>query len=308
MLFFKPNVDKLRKKRDTKGLDRVIRDSRLPESLRLDAVRALAEFGLDQSQALRDAAADVSLPTSIRQNAALAVGHILIQQNQTDGFIESKQAQNLRFLIGLLRTGDLGQPVREISSEALTTAVEALHRRNTALKNRAAEPSGLSRNDLVDILGASENPIVADVLKESLSVGVGDQNQWGRYEFPAAVNGALAKVLPENSAQYLAERVLMFLNGHGDEKLDAYKVTDAVKPIGALAIPTIRDWLAKNLHRQGGRAAIVAIKGMPPDIALPVVEDALKSSHSTVRSFAIDYLKQHGESSACRSLAAKNQS
>lgn len=133
-----------------------------------------------------------------------------------------------------------------------------------------------------------------------------DQNQWGRYEFPAAIKAALAKVEPEHSAQYLAEHIVLYLDGHGDEKLDAYKVTDAVTPIGERAVPTIRNWLSKNLNRQGGRAAVVAVHKLPPEVALPVVEDALKSSHPTVRNFARDYLLQHPESPACRNLAAKH--
>src|ERR1035438_8850979 len=139
MLFFKPNVDKLRKKRDIKALDRVVRDSRLPEALRLDAVRALAEFGQEQSPMLRGTAADPSLPAAIRTNAALAIGQILLQQYERDGFIESGQDANLRFLIGMFKTADLEDSLlHETASKALAAAVEELHRSKTAVQGPVA--------------------------------------------------------------------------------------------------------------------------------------------------------------------------
>lgn len=179
MFFLKPNVDKLRKKRDHKALGQVIRNSRLPEALRFDAIRALANLdhvksfststGSEASLLLREIARDVSLPLPIRTNAALAVGQIVFQQQEKDGFIERPQAPSLRFLVEVVNTLNLGDGVRGIPDKALAIAVEELHRLNSSLKSGVSVVPGISRDDLVKVLATSENRMIADVLKEKPS-------------------------------------------------------------------------------------------------------------------------------------------
>ncbi len=67
-------------------------------------------------------------------------------------------------------------------------------------------------------------------------------------------------------------------------------LAERVERAGAQAIPVLRRFLESDLHGREGRAAVIGLRKLPPELSLPLVIEAFKSDWEAVRYYAAEYL------------------
>jgi hypothetical protein len=70
-----------------------------------------------------------------------------------------------------------------------------------------------------------------------------------------------------------------------------FVLTRAAQDLGELAIPELQRRLSDGFEGSEGRAAVIALQGLPPDLALPLIRVAFGSSYNATRFYAAQYLE-----------------
>jgi hypothetical protein len=94
-----------------------------------------------------------------------------------------------------------------------------------------------------------------------------------------------------DSAQHERELIKRFRD-FAEGREHGFALSDQVSLMGEASLPTLRQLFDRNRHGELGRAVMIALRGLPPDLALPLVEEALATSDwDAVRFYAADYLE-----------------
>jgi len=76
-------------------------------------------------------------------------------------------------------------------------------------------------------------------------------------------------------------------------KEHGFVLTNAAEELGADVIPELTQRLKRGLHGKKGRAVVIALGKISPELALPLIEVAFGSSYNATRTFAAEYLANH---------------
>lgn len=99
-------------------------------------------------------------------------------------------------------------------------------------------------------------------------------------------------------------KLRQLLSGVAAGDTHGWTLSEYVANLGPSAMTFLAAELRNDVDGKRGRAAVIGLREIAPEVALPLIEEALRSNWAAARYYAAEYLSLH-KTEACRKLARK---